>query len=129
MKPLDPANEVSRAEWNEALAKFVWPIPPDPTLHSVPPDFLAGLRPDGTCDEAQVDWALWGKLLRAFPGNRRVFFVRIGDEYEAWRGYDPIYFHAHPVAALALCAEDAGLLEEKCMALAAAGRLKREEAT
>ena len=83
-----------------------------------PPDFLSGLRPDGTCDESKVDWKLWGRVATAI--RRGGFSLHVGmppiptqeGGYGVRCGGTRIH-HADPVAALLLAAGHAGLLEEK----------------
>lgn len=136
MKPLEPACAASRAEWNAALAKLCgwtqWPSgaakgwdwrPPEGAwdrhcAHCLP-DFLAGLRPDGSCDEALVDWALVGKL---YCRLRHVTELAWSRPCGPWfcRDLTPeriteqrAFRHPHPAVALARCAVAAGLPREK----------------
>ena len=78
------------------------------------PDFLRGLRPDWTCDEAEVDGDLLWRMVLAMGSP--VTIAKLG---KAWVVYchGIARTHVHPVAALARCAEDAGLLDADVVAL------------
>ena len=92
------------------------------------PDFLAGLLPDGSCDEAKVNWDVLGRAVKAMreaPGAYRIKLVWLS-EAAGYPGWHAEYVHrrssvghpaentthAHPVAALYLAAKDAGLPEK-----------------
>ena len=85
-----------------------------------PPRFLAGLLPDGSCDEEAVDWALLGKLWRAIEAaDARLVQLRHVILWQAEARFPPVDCVAgelvegrywHPVVALALVAEGLGLL-------------------
>jgi len=101
---------------NEALAR----------LTELPncPDFLAGLRPNGTCDESQVNGdLLWKVMRRLAEGDKAVSLTRFEDKHTkrpdtmhgSWladtRELRGCGQHDHPIVALAIAAR--GLLEEK----------------
>ena len=92
-----------------------WPRP-------APPDFLRGLRSDGTCNEAEVDGDLLWKVMRAIEARDcRLLTLRHSVDWcvsfheppqKGVGGLLHTQHHWHPVAALALCAAAAGLFEE-----------------
>jgi len=109
--------QIDRDKANAELARFTG------CNHAETPDFLCGLLPDGSCDEAQVNGDLLWRVMRALYGKTcRLTLTKgyYGDErylasatyfreYDGLKGADAR--HAHPVAALYLAAKDAGLLE------------------
>lgn len=83
-----------------------------------PSDFFAGLRPDGTCDEAAVDGALLWKVMRAFPRQANICLHWMESQGQ-WcascqiggRRWSQTEFHAHPMMALYLCARAGSILK------------------
>jgi len=96
--------QIDRDKANAELARFTG------CNHAETPDFLCGLLPDGSCDEAQVNGDLLGRLVLRL--KERVWLWWDGSEWvgEATDG-DEVATHAHPVAALYLALKDAGLVE------------------
>ena len=84
-----------------------------------PPRFLAGLLPDGSCDEEQVDGALLWRVMRAAARDNEISLRAYWDDdtdskawdAEAWDDSSGIScHHAHPTVAMAELAEGLGLL-------------------
>ena len=127
---IDLTTPEGRQAANEAAAKLcglyianpegwkspLWGYPGRDICTVAAPDFLAGLRPDGTCDESKVDWKLWGRVATAI--RRGGFSLHVGmppiptqeGGYGVRCGGTRIH-HADPVAALLLAAGHAGLLD------------------
>lgn len=81
--------------------------------HAIPlPDFFAGLRADGTCDEAAVDGDLLWKVMMALSCYVDQFWpASPGGVWRVRVVGGGIMKHAHPIAALYLCARAAGILK------------------
>jgi len=85
--------------------------PTDASWRETPPDFLSGLLPDGSCDEAQVNGELLGRLVLRLKARAWLWWDGSDWVGEATDGEEQAT-HAHPVVALYLAAKDAGLLEK-----------------
>ncbi|HUS92180.1 MAG TPA: hypothetical protein VM695_10045 [Phycisphaerae bacterium] len=85
-----------------------------PVAHRPAPDFLSGLRPDGTCDESKVNGDLLWRVLLACRGDCYIVSLHVHWNGEGWDSFamGRSYHHAHPVAALLLAAGHARLLDK-----------------
>lgn len=91
------------------------PVTETATSHMGPPEYLRGLRPDGTCDEGAVDGALVWEMMLAVK-RRGVAVALVSETTLWWAGESDKRIikahHAHPAAALALVMVDLGLFKE-----------------